>query len=387
MTNKYNLKIVTINLDYTLAMDAPKFGDAQQRNIDYGKYVDKIISITHTPRRMKLTNKKLSDHVEIFPTSSIHPIFFLFDALRIARHIFKNDKIDLVLAQDPFITGLVGFLIKKKYKCKFLIHFHGDFWQNEYWLREKWYHFILLGLSKFLVKRADGVRVVSSGIKEKLINAGIKANKIRVIPTPVDLRKFENYDYDRIKEFKESLLGNKKVIINVGRKDPSKGYQTLFKTIPLVYEKYRNLAFWQVGANLKLKEKIRGDENLLLLSIGMTGQKELTNYYHASDVYVSSSKHESLGKVLIEAMACGLPIVATATTGSREIIENEVSGFLVPIGDTAALARKIVYLLNNPEIAKKMGEAGQQTVKEKFNYDELVEKTVKFWHDLTKPTL
>ena len=184
LKQKTNLKILTINLDYTLAMDWPDFGDAQQRNIAYGQYVEKIFSITHSPRKLGLKHKKLSEEVEIFPSSSKSPLFFIFDAFQLARQIFVNYQIDLVLSQDPFITGLVAYLIKRRYNCAFLIHFHGDFWQNKYWLREKWYNFILLWLSKFLVKRADGIKVVSSGIKDKLVEAGLNKKKIRLIPTP-----------------------------------------------------------------------------------------------------------------------------------------------------------------------------------------------------------
>ena len=131
-----------------------------------------------------------------------------------------------------------------------------------------------------------------------------------------------------------------------------------------------------------LPEKIKTDENLILISSGRIKQKELVNYYHAADVYVSSSKHESFGKVLIEAMAAGLPVVATATTGSQEIIKDGLNGFLVPIGDSQALARKILYLLNNPAKAKEMGENGRRMVKEKFDQQKIIKKIVKFWQDL-----
>jgi len=379
---KTNLEILTINIDYTLAMNSPDFGDAQERNILYGKYVDKIFSITHSPKKLGLKNKKLSEQVEIFPTSSIKPHFFLFDALKIARVIFVNHKIDLVLTQDPFITGLVGYILKKRYGCSFLIHFHGDFWQNKYWLREKWYNPILLLLSKFLVRKADGIRVVSSGIKDKLVKKGIDENKIRVIPTPVDLEKFRDYDQKKVERIRKEYQ-DRKVIINVGRKDFAKDYKTLYKTIELVYEDYKKLAFLQAGNGDYLPGKIKTDENLILNSIGKINQKELINYYYASDVYVSSSCHESFGKVLIEAMAIGLPVVATNTTGSKEIVEDGENGLLVPIGDSHALAKKILFLLNNPEKAKKMGEKGQQMVKEKFDQQKIIKQTIKFWKDLT----
>jgi len=382
LQQKTNLKILTINLDYTLAVDKPAFGDAQERNIAYGKYVDKIISITHSPRKLGLKRKKLSEEVEIFPSSSRSPLFFIFDAFQLARQIFVNYQMDLVLSQDPFITGLVAYLIKRRYNCAFLIHFHGDFWQNKYWLREKWYNFILLWLSRFLVKRADGIKVVSSGIKDKLVRAGIAEKKIRVIPTPVDLNKFIYCHSEEVRKFRKKHQ-NRKTVINVGRKDPSKDYSTLYKAISLIYNDYKKLAFWQVGSGDYLLGKIKTDENLMLISSGKIKQEELVNYYHASDIYVSSSKHESFGKVLIEAMAAGLPVVATATTGSKEIIEDGLNGFLVPIGDSQALAKKILYLLNNPAKAKKMGENGRQMVKEKFNQQKIIQQIIKFWQDLT----
>jgi len=385
MLNKNkNLKILTINLDYTLAMDTPNFGDAQQRNIDYGQYVRKIISITHSPQKLGLKHKKLSEQVEIFPTSSKSPFFFIFDVFQLSRKIFTDNQIDLVLSQDPFITGLAAYLIKKKYGCSFLIHFHGDFWDNKYWLREKWYNFILIWLSKFLVKKADGIRVVSSGIKDKLIKQGIDKKKIKVIPTPIDLEKFIYCDPTKVKEIKNKIQEDRKTIINVGRSDPAKDYNTLLKAIDLVRKKYGKIAFWQIGANLSLENKIKIDDNLIAESIGKINQEELTNYYHAANIYVSSSKHESFGKVLIEAMAAGLPVVATETTGSKEIISDKENGFLVPIGDSEAIARKILYLLNNPDKADEMGRKGRQIAKEKFNQKKIIEKMINFWQELSK---
>lgn len=383
MIQKNNLKILAINLDYTLAMDSPDFGDAQERNIAYGRYVKKIFSITHSPRYLGLKNKKLSEEVEIFPTSSSKPYFFLFDALRIAKLIFIENKIDLILTQDPFITGLVGYILKRRYKCPLLIHFHGDFWQNKYWLREKWYNFVLLLLSRFLVKKADGIKVVSSGIKYKLVKEGIARDKIRVIPTPVDLEKFIYCNLEKLKKIRKKHQ-NSKTIINVGRQDASKDYSTLYKAINLVHDDYKRLAFCQIGNGDYLPEKIKAGENLVLNSVNKIKQKALTNYYHAADVYVSSSKHESFGKVLIEAMAAGLPIVATATTGSREIVQEGINGFLVPIGDSQALARKVLYLLNNPAKAEEMGKRGRQIVREKFNQEKIIKKIINFWQELSK---
>jgi len=195
------------------------------------------------------------------------------------------------------------------------------------------------------------------------------------------LNKFIYCNPEEVRKFRKKHQ-NRKTIINVGRQDPSKDYSTLYKTIALIYNDYKRLAFWQVGNKDYLPEKIKTDENLILISSGKVKQEELANYYHAADVYVSSSRHESFGKVLIEAMAAGLPVVATATTGSKEIVKDGENGFLVSIGDSQALARKVLYLLNNPAKAKEMGENGRKMVKEKFNQQKIIKRIVKFWQDL-----
>ena len=376
------LKVLTINIDYTLAMEKPTFGDAQQRNADYGKKIEKLISITHSHRKRGLSSKKLSENVIVYPTSSVTPLFFIFDALKIAKKVFAQEKIDLVLSQDPFITGLVAYLIKLKYKCKFLIHFHGDFWQNRFWIREKWYNPILIWLSRYLVKRADGIRVVSTGIKNKLVKAGLDKSKIRVIPTPVDINKFESVDRNLVNRIKASEYQNKKTVINVGRNDKAKDYPTLFRAIGLVAKENNNFAFCQIGAGCNLREKIN-NKITVFKSFNKISQHDLIAYYHASCLYVSASCHESLGKVLIEAMASGLPVVATATTGSKDIVLDKKSGYLVPVGDFRMLAEKILFLLNNPEKAKKMGRAGHKIVKEKFDRNKIIAKTIQFWQDLS----
>jgi len=380
-----------ISIDRTL-LGTDYSGDILERHEKYAEQAGKldIIVLTKKPQssdRVKSFKKiEFNENLKIHPTNSSTKLNYIFDAYEIAKNIYWPDKYDLIVCQDPFLTGFAGWMIKKRFKVPLLIHFHGDFWNNKYWLFEKgrwWFNWFYLLLSKFLVDGADGIRVVSSGIKDKLVKSGVPKNKIRVISTPVNIEKFEEYDDGKVDGLR---LENKdhKTIINVGRKDPSKDYKTLYKAIELVYQDYKKLAFWQIGSNSYLQGKIRADENLILNSLDKIKQEDLINYYNASDIYVSSSCSESFGKVLIEAMTCGLPVVATDTTGSKEIIKDGVNGFLVPIGDSEALSRKILYLLNNPDKAKEIGKAGKQMIIEKFNQEKIIEKIVKFWKDLAK---
>ncbi|OGZ37088.1 MAG: hypothetical protein A3J64_01075 [Candidatus Portnoybacteria bacterium RIFCSPHIGHO2_12_FULL_38_9] len=378
------MRVLMISLDKTL-LGADYSGDVLERHREYAKRAGHLDIIVFSKKGF--SQKNFGSNLRIYPTNSLSKIFYVWDAYRAgAAPAKRGQPPQLIVAQDPFLTGLVGWFLKKKFKIPLLIHFHGDFWENFYWLKEKRSNRLLLRLSKFLVKRVDGIRAVSSGIRDKLVRGRADKDKIRVIPTPVNIEKFENYDRDKVKNFREEYHQNRKTIIHVGWRDPlAKDYPTLFKAIELVYRGYKNMAFWQAGLeNLNLREKIKADENLILTLTGKIEPEEITNYYHASDVCISSSKHESFGKVLVEAMACGLPVVATATIGSKEIVVDGKNGFLTPIGDSAALAKKVLYLLNNPETARQMGENGQKMVKEKFNREKIVQKILNFWQDLIR---
>ena len=372
------MRVLMISLDRTL-LGADYSGDVLERHKEYANLAGQLDIVVFSKKGFK--NRKINDNLRIHPTNSKTKLNYILNAYEIIRSIYWPDKFNLVVCQDPFLTGLAGWIIKKRFKVPLLIHFHGDFWENKYWLFEKgrwWFNWFFLLLSFFTVKKANGIRVVSSGIRDKLIKKGIDKNKINVIPTPVDLEKFIHCDPVRVKKFREDYKG-RKVIINVGRKDPSKDYKTLYKAINLVYKDYRKLAFWQIGSNDYLPGKIKADENLIADSIDKVKQTELTNYYHSSDIYVSSSCSESFGKVLIEAMAAGLPIVATATTGSKEIIKDGKNGFLVPIKDSEALAKKILFLLKNPDKMKEMGQKGREMVKKNFDQDKIIKKIINFW--------
>ena len=377
------MRVLMISIDRTL-LGSDYSGDILERHEKYAEQAGKLDVIVFTKKKFKKI--EFNENLKIHPTNSSTKLNYVFDAYEIAKNIYWPDKYDLIVCQDPFLTGLFGWIIKKRFKVPLLVHFHGDFWKNKYWLIEKgrwWFNWFFLLLSVFVVKKSDGIRVVSSGIKDKLVKKGIDKRKIKVISTPVDLEKFVYCDPVKVKKIKKEYQ-DRKVIINVGRKDPSKDYKTLYKAINLVYQDYKKLAFVQIGSNVYLPEKIKADENLILNSVDTINQKELTNYYHASDIYVSSSCSESFGKVLIEAMAAGLPVIATATTGSKEIIKDGENGFLVPIGDDQALTKKILYLLGNPAKAKEIGQAGRKMIREKFNQEKITKKMINFWKELQK---
>lgn len=375
------MRVLMISLDRTL-LGADYTGDVLERHQKYADLAGQLEIIVLTKKGFK--KRKVDDHLTVYPSNSSGKLSYVFDALNLAKNIYWPDKIDLIVTQDPFLTGLAGLLIKKRFKISLLIHFHGDFWDNKYWLMEKgrwWFNWFFLLLSKLIVKQADGIRVVSSGIKKKLAKAGINQHKIKVIPTPVDLEKFSQIDQARVEKLKRQYDA-RPIILNVGRKDPSKDFKTFFKTIELVCQKFKKMIFLQAGANLQMNYCSDCDQEAIFESLGRLKHKKLIKYYQAADIYLSTSQHESFGKVLIEAMAAGLPVVATQTTGSQEIVKDGENGFLVPIGDKQNLAKKVLFLLNHPQEAKRIGEKGRQMVAKKFHRQKITKQIISFWKEI-----
>jgi phosphatidylinositol alpha-mannosyltransferase len=106
---------------------------------------------------------------------------------------------------------------------------------------------------------------------------------------------------------------------------------------------------------------LRPEERRRVVMLGAVPNQELAPYHAACDVYVSpATGQESFGYVLVEAMAAGLPVVATDIPGYREVVRDGIEGLLVPPGDPGSLARAIREVLSDPALAARLGAAGRR---------------------------
>lgn len=371
------MKVLILSLDKTL-LGASGGGDAQERHKQYGDFVDKIDIIIFS--RAGFKENKISDKVTAFPTNSFSKANIVFDAYKIGKELFKLNNYDLIDTQDPFFTGLVGRLLKMKFQKPLEVHFHGDFWGNSYQSEANLFQLLL---SKFVARKADGIRVVSSGIKEKLIKKGIASEKIEVIPTPVDLEKFKKFKSEKVEEIK-NIYSNKKIILYVGRLVKVKNLPMLLNAVALVKRTMPDIVLLLIGSGNEKQELERLSKKInigdIVKFINSLPQEELANYYRAADVFVLPSFSESLGKVLIEAGSAGCPIVATNTTGAKDIIIDSKTGFLTPIDDTPLFAEKILKVLRLNESEKQdMAKNTEKQLEEKFNGQKNIQKIIAFW--------
>lgn len=371
-----------ISLDRGL-LGKGELGDVTSRHREYGKYVERLDIIVFS--RGGFSENKINKNVTAYPTNSKNKIGYLFDTFKIGKKLFRENDYRLVVTQAPFISGLVGYKLAKRFKAKLLIHFHGDYINNKEWLKESWINFLMVPLSRFVSKRADGIRVMSQGIKDKLITSGISKDKIRVISTPVSLEKFGRWDENKVQELKNKFTG-KKIILFIGRLEKVKDLPTLLKALNQVKEQYQNFVLFVIGdGSLKEEWKKLVKEMDLEKEVKFFGQiehEDLVNYYQASEFIVNSSTSESFGKIFVEGTVASKTSVATATTGAKEIIIDNQTGLLSPVGDKSGLAVNILKLLQDEELTKQLGEQAKESVAKRFDGGINTNEIINFWQDI-----
>ncbi len=211
-------------------------------------------------------------------------------------------------------------------------------------------------------------------------------DKLKVFHSSIDCDKF-NYRGPLLPE-------NKKIcIVTTSRLSPKKGLDYAIKAIGILVKKYPNLRYLIIGdgpSREKLQDLIKtlGLERHILL-IGWKTPDEVIKLLETSHIFILPSvKHkkaqEGIPNVLKEAMAMGLPVVSTYHAGIPELIENGITGFLVPEKDEDALADKIEFLIEHTEIWNSIVLAGRKFVKKNFDRDEENKKLIKACQKLSR---
>ena len=181
----------------------------------------------------------------------------------------------------------------------------------------------------------------------------------------------KNADREKIKESLD--VGNKKVIGVVGRLRSEKGQALLLNAMVDVIKVFPDSMLLVVGdgpdrMSLELRAKSLGLASNILW-FGQKSSEEVYRLYSIMDIVAVPSVFEGFGLVAAEAMAAGLPVVATKIDGLTEVVEDNKTGYLVPEGDSEALASALLKLLSNRTWAREMGLKGQARVRELFSME------------------
>lgn len=201
---------------------------------------------------------------------------------------------------------------------------------------------------------ADYIFVLSDFVKRSFEEKGIPPEKIRVVPSGIDIETFR-FRKKKPRVFRVIFCGG----INI-----KKGIPYLVQAFNELGLKNSELVLiGPMSPEIKpILEQYKGT----FRHISWVPRRELHRYLCSSSVFVLPSIEEGLAKVIIEAMACGLPVIATTNTGAENVIKNGKEGFIVPIRDVEALKDRMKYLYRHPQVRWKMGKLGRKKVEKQF---------------------
>ena len=231
--------------------------------------------------------------------------------------------------------------------------------------------------SRWIYRQVDRFLCASSAIQSILIEDGIPASRTRVVYEGIDLARITAAPpVDAHAEF--GLPAGAPIVGNVAALVPHKGQRYLVDAAARVVQTIPGARFLVVGDG-ELETRLSRQ----LKQLGLEGHVILTGFrsdvlslHKSFDLFVMSSLTEGLGTSVLDAMACGRPVVGTKAGGIPESISDGQTGLLVPVRDAPALAEAIIRLLRDPSLSRAFGNAGRNRVRDLFSAERMVDETV-----------
>ncbi|NWG11549.1 glycosyltransferase [Candidatus Bathyarchaeota archaeon] len=245
-------------------------------------------------------------------------------------------------------------------------------------------------IARYVLREADIVTCDAQHMKEAMRKLGIAPEKIDLICFGVDTRKFSPREKSETLRTKLSIHDSP-TVISLRNLDPLYDVESLIKSIPFVLEEIPETKFLIAGKGSEERRLKELAESLgvsdSLKFVGFISNDELPQYLNTVDVYVSTSLSDAgIAASTAEAMACGLPVIVTDVADNRDWVEDGVNGFVVPIKNPKALAKKTIYLLENNDIRKGFGNISRKIIEERNNYYKEMENMENIYKKLMERT-
>lgn len=240
-------------------------------------------------------------------------------------------------------------------------------------------------INRLTAPLANCITANSNSVREFIRSQiGIDSKKLVTIYNGLDVSDFRKKE-DQAEIKKEWGIDPDKVVIGcVARLDPQKGHEYLFKAALRVVDKHPDVVFLLVGYGpLRKKLEDMTEELGLASKVIFTGVcNDVPRMLSIMDIFVLPSLYEGFPNAVLEAMAASRPVIATSVAGTPEIVVDDQTGILVPRANPEALAEAINFLIQNPERAREMGQAGRLRVEDYFSLEKMVEKTEELYEQL-----
>jgi glycosyltransferase involved in cell wall biosynthesis len=238
-------------------------------------------------------------------------------------------------------------------------------------------------LDRAMAHRCSRVVVNSEGVREFYVDAGTPAEQIRVIPNGVTLPAATTTTRHQLLAELE-LPANSRLIGLVGRLWPQKRVKDAIWAADLLKVIHSDVHLLVIGDGPQ-RDRLRRFRDLCHIrdQVHFIGERgDVPRILPHFDVLWSTSGYEGQSNVVLEALAAGVPVVATDIPGTRELITSGTNGYLVPVGNRAAFAKYTERLLNDASLAAQFAAAGRERVQCEFSVEKMIERHVELYREV-----
>lgn len=359
------MRVFNISLDKTILK---KDSAVQRRLVSLAEAAGELTVCVPSTRTESV---QPSEHLRVHAVGGLKPFQFFGLWLR-ARQELTRKRYDLVTVQDPYFLGFLGAQLAEKYSVPLEVQIHG--FERMEGGRAR--------LARFVFGKAKKIRVVSERLRRELYSTfRIPYSKMYVLPV---------YTQTHPTSILPSKEGSRKRVpypftfLTVGRLVPVKNIGLQIRALAKVAEKIPQVRLRIVGDGplrevLKLQVKSSKLEDKVLFE---GYQEDLNRYYAEADAFLLTSDAEGWGRVVLEAAAHRLPIIMTNVGLAQELITNNESGFIIPVGDEHELVLAMLEFVGSPELRARLGEGAYKVFKALPKGEEQIQKQVKEWEIL-----
>ncbi len=397
---KNNIDILTSN-----AIDFKALRNSEGKTIKpHEKYYDKVnhLNIKRFPVSYNASEKDILNKLKAIPT--FVKLELNEEGLKtfIKNGPYSEDLLDDLLNKPklgydlihttffPYFNCIIGLilgnLINKPVVCTPFFHFSNPRYSD-------------LQLIEVL-KKFDLIIACTNLEKKFLIQkCSILPSKIKVIPMGVDYDRFKPVHktplnhYSFKQKFFDKKEKNYKLILFCGYKNYEKGALSILKSIPSILKKIKKVYFVFIGpSTIAFNSELSKISKLDKAKIINFTPENLTGYYDKkkiavfkeADIYLMPSRSDAFGISFLEAWSAGKPVIGAKIGATPEVIREGVDGFLVEFDNPKDIAEKVIILLKNKRLRKKLGLAGQSKVYHKYTWDIIAKETDKIYKNLIK---
>jgi glycosyltransferase involved in cell wall biosynthesis len=296
------------------------------------------------------------------------------------RRICRQKKVAIWHGHD-YKSNALGLLLRRFHPMKLVTTVHG-------WVKFTRRTPLYYSIDRFAMRYYDRVIAVSDDLFDRCLTAGIRPERCQVIKNAIDCQQYQRTQ--SIAEGKRQLgiPADRFLIGAVGRLSAEKGFPLLIRAVDRMIRAGYDVALVIVGEGddqAALADQVsRLDQAERIQLLGY--RAEMLPIYEALDCFALSSLREGLPNVLLEAMALGVPVVATRTAGVPSVITEGETGLLVDPGDENTLYEKLQSLQTDQSLQAKIGSAGQTLIARDFSFQRRMERIAEVYNNVLGKT-